>query len=100
MKFAYLVSGFIGHIESEGDWNLDDFACKPFDWDRINRNCENFVVFHSDNDAAIPMSIAEEYASKLNTSPIVIKKGGHLCSRDGFSEFPLLLKTIEEERFK
>ncbi len=93
---AFLVSGFSGHLEAEGEPNLDDFADKNFNWKKIKQNCDNFYVIHSDNDPYIPLERAKELAKNLGVDIILVKGGGHFLSQIGFKTFNLLLEKVNE----
>jgi uncharacterized protein len=97
LEAAFLVSGFTGCLAPEvkaTEYNIDDFSCRPFDWNLIRSRSKQFEVFHSDNDPYIPLKNAEEYAEKLGTIPFIIKGGAHITIDEGFSEFPFLLQRI------
>lgn len=96
LRAAFLVAGFVGFLEVEGENNLNDFSNKPFQWEMIKQQCKKFYVLHGENDSLVPFSRAEELAQHLNVHVISIKKGGHLCARDGFNTFPLLRDLIEK----
>ncbi|MFH1306277.1 MAG: alpha/beta hydrolase [Candidatus Micrarchaeota archaeon] len=93
---AFLVSGFVGHLDVEGEENIDDFSERKFDWNKIKENCKKFYIFHSDNDSHIPLQKAQEFASNLGENIILLKGGEHFQAQSGFEKFDLLLKKIEE----
>lgn len=96
VKAAFLVSGFSGHLETEGEPNLNDFAERDFNWEKIKQNCNRFYVIHSDNDPYIPLGRAEELANSLGVDVVLVKGGEHFQAQSGFKEFDLLLRKIEE----
>lgn len=95
-KAAFLVSGFTGHLEVEGEINIEDFAEREFDWEKIKRNCDSFYVIHSDNDPDVPLEKAKELAGNLGVSVILIKAGRHFDTQS-FKRFDLLLEKIDKE---
>lgn len=95
IKAAFLVAGFVGHLDVD-EPNIDDFSEKKFDWEKIKRNCEHFYVIHSDNDPYVPLEKAEELAKKLGVKVILIKGGEHFQAQSGFKTFELLLEKIDE----
>lgn len=97
VRAAFLVAGFVGHLEVEGKPNLDDFAVRDFDWNKIKNNCERFYVIHSDNDQYIPLERAEELAQNLETEAILVKGAAHFQTQSGYETFSLLLEKIDEE---
>lgn len=96
VKAAFLVAGFSGHLEVEDEPNIDDFAERDFNWERIKANCDKFYVIHSDNDPYIPLKRAEELASNLGVEVILVKDGKHFQAQFGFKTFDLLLEKIKE----
>ncbi len=95
-KATFLVSGFSGHLEAEGERNLDDFANRDFNWEKIKQNCNCFYVIHSDNDPYIPLERAEELARKLGINVTLVNGGEHFQAQSGFKTFDLLLRKIDE----
>lgn len=95
-KAAFLVSGFFGHLEAKGEPNLDDFAERNFDWEKIKQNCDNFYVIHSDDDPYIPLERAEQLARNLGIEVILVRGGEHFQAQSGFKTFDLLLEKIDE----
>ncbi len=97
VKATFLVSGFSGHLEAEGEPNLDDFAERDFNWEKIRQNCNHFYVIHSDNDPYISLERAKELANNLKVDVILVKGGEHFQEQSGFKTFNLLLEKIEKE---
>jgi predicted alpha/beta hydrolase family esterase len=95
-KAAFLVAGFFGHLEAEDEPNIDDFAERDFNWEKIKINCDKFYVIHSDNDPYIPLKRAEELAQNLGVKVILVKRGEHFQEQSGFKTFDLLLEKINE----
>lgn len=93
-RAVFLVSGFVGCLEAEGEPNLDDFSDREFDWEKIRKSAEEFVVFHSDNDPYVPLKRAEDLAEKLGTKVRVIKDGEHFQACSGYKKFEELLKPL------
>ncbi|MFH1423533.1 MAG: alpha/beta hydrolase [Candidatus Nealsonbacteria bacterium] len=97
VRAAFLVAGFSGHLEAEGELNLDDFAEREFDWNKIKQNCKYFCVIHSDDDPYVPLKKAEELASNLGAEVTVVRGGKHFQAQSGFKKFNSLLEKIEEK---
>lgn len=74
---------------------MSTFTARNFDWKKIRKNCQNFYVFHSDNDEYNGIEKAEQLAEKLNTKVILVKGAGHFNSKAGYTKFPLLLEKIK-----
>jgi hypothetical protein len=97
VQAAFLVSGFTGKLEVKDEINIEDFAEKPFDWEKIKENCKHFYVIHSDNDPYVPLEKAEELAKNLEVNIILVKGGEHFQAQSGFKTFDLLLNKIDRE---
>ena len=92
---SFFVSGFVGPL------GLDDFDPinnalfgGTFDWERIRKNAGQVRVYNSDNDPYVPLSKGTELAQNLGVALTVIKNGGHINARAGFTTFPQLLADI------
>ena len=90
-----LVAGFVGKAENQFDEGMKTFAQKSFDWQQIKRNCQNFVVFHSDNDPYIRLEKAQEVAGHLDIEVTLVKGAGHFNKTAGYEIFDLLLEKIK-----
>lgn len=95
-RAAFLVSGFTGHLEVENEPNLEDFAEKDYDWQKIRKSCNHFCVIHSDNDPYVPLDKAKQLAKNLNTDVTLVKGGEHFQAQSGFEEFDQLLVEIDK----
>lgn len=97
VKACFFISGFLGLIgNKEFDEINKTFTTKNFDWDKIRNNCEQFYVFHSDNDPYIPLKKSLELANNLKTKTIKIDNAGHFNSEAGYTKFLELLDKIEK----
>jgi len=95
IKACYLVSGFIGLLSDKTLNEINKiFVEKEFDWKKIKNNCENFVIFHSENDPYVPIDKAYELAALLEADLIIVKDGGHFNKVAGYEKFELLLREI------
>lgn len=95
IQHAYLIAIPIHLIGNEKfDPVIKNFFEKDFDWDTIRQHCNNFTIFHGDNDPYVPISHAKDLAHHLNGDLHIIKNGGHLNTTAGYTTFPELLKTI------
>lgn len=84
------VSGFFEVLNSE----LNDYFMKEksIDMSKVRENTKKAVVIYGDDDPYVPQKNLKALADELYVKPIVIKKGGHLNTRSGYTEFPLLLE--------
>lgn len=55
---------------------------------------ESFVIY-GDNDPFVPQDKLEDLAKNLDVEPFIIAKAGHLNSDSGYTEFPMLVRIIE-----
>ncbi len=92
---AYLVAGFANAPENKFDPEMTTFTERDFDWDKINNNCKNFTIFHSESDPYIKMHVPESVAEHLHTKVINVPEAGHFNETAGYTEFPALLEKIE-----
>jgi len=93
---CYFVSGFIGSLNNEEFDKLNKtFMNKSFEWEKIKRNCNKFIMFHSDDDPYVSIEKAKHLASKLNAEFNIIKGAGHFNEDSGHTSFELLLKKIK-----
>lgn len=70
---------------------------KQWDWEKIKKNCHQFIIFHAPNDPYVQMRHAKELKEKLNGDLIVIPNGSHFSMSTGgerFKEFPELLQLL------
>ena len=74
---------------------MKTFAQKSFDWQQIKSNCQNFVIFHSDNDPYIKLEKAQEVAEHLGAEVTLVKGAGHFNKATGYETFDLLLEKIK-----
>jgi len=94
VKAAYLVAGFYGKAGNDFDPGMVTFAQREFDWSKIRENCENFTVYHSDNDPYIRIEKAQKLAEKLNTKVTLIPNAGHINQGSGYTKFEKLFEDI------
>lgn len=98
VKAAFLVSGFKALIGiPEFDEINRTFVERRLDWNKIRKNCEKFIMFHSDNDPYVPLANAEEVAKNLGIKIILVKGAGHFNQKAGYTSFDLLFEKMKEE---
>lgn len=96
IRAAFFVGGFAEKHEAEGEPDMNDFAAREFDWEKIKKNCQRFYVIHSDNDPCVPLEKAQRLAKNLGVEVILIRGGGHFQEQGGFKTFDFLLEKINE----
>ena len=88
---AVLVSGPCEKTQNE---KIDNFLNKPFDFKNIQSKARSFVIIHGDNDDRVPLSHGEKLSQELSSELIVIKNGGHLNGRSGWTSLPQCLDAL------
>lgn len=97
VKAAFLVSGWIGSLSiPEYDDVNYSFTDRDFNFDKIKQNCNQFIIFQSDNDKYVTVDKGKELAKKLDTGVILVENAGHFNTESGYIKFKLLLEKINE----
>lgn len=97
VKASFLVAGCIGKLGIDDFDKINaSFFENPFDWNEIKKNSKHFFVYHSDNDPYVPLEMGKELANKLGVEVILVKGGGHLNEKVGYTKFPLILEDIKK----
>jgi len=95
VKACIFLAGFIGKLNLDIDKVNENIADKGFDFQRINENCKNFVMFISDNDPYISLIKSFELRNKISAKLILIKGAGHFNEKSGYTEFSRILTEIK-----
>lgn len=97
IKWSYLISWFARNLGNPAfDPINKTFLENGFDWDKINKNCEKFTFFHSDNDPYVPIDMAKWILEKLsNTKFWLIKWAWHFNTDAWYTEFKELYDNIK-----
>jgi predicted alpha/beta hydrolase family esterase len=95
VKTVILVAGFAKDL---GIPQIRGFVEKEFDWERIGRGADRFIVINSDNDQFIPLEEGERMARMLGKKcEFLIEHGaGHINEGAGFTKYPRLLDLIRK----
>lgn len=98
VKASFFVSGFYEFLRKKKFDEINrTFVKNDFDWEKVKGNCEDFYMFHSDNDPYVPLEKAENLAEKLDADMEVIEGAGHFNEEAGYTEFPRLLEKMKKE---
>jgi hypothetical protein len=98
IRAAFLVSGWTGLLnDAYFDPLIKTFTDRKFNWAKIRQNCKRFYVFHGDNDPYVPLELGKALAKNLRAEIVVIKGGGHLNEKAGYTKFEQLLKLVKKE---
>lgn len=97
IKGAILVSGFIREnpmkVQTEG---LSQFVDKDLDIEIIKELIPIKRVITAIDDDIVPSKATMSLANELEAELIVLKNGKHFIARDGYTEFPVLLKELNK----
>jgi predicted alpha/beta hydrolase family esterase len=94
-KAVILVAGFAKDL---GIPQIRGFVEKEFDWEKIGRGADRFIVINSDNDQFIPLEEGRRMAKMLGKKcEFLIEPGaGHINEGAGFTKYPRLLDLIRK----
>ncbi len=92
IKGLYLISGF---VEKTPIPELLEFVQPELDYTDIIKLTENRIAISAKDDDIIHYEYSRILAEKLDAKFILLNEGKHFIDRDNFTEFPLLLKEIE-----
>ena len=79
--------------------NLNNYFMieREIDFKKVKQLIGRVYVIYGDDDPYVPQDILKDLADELGVVPVIIANGGHLNTDSGYSEFPLLLKLLEEK---
>jgi len=88
---AIFVSPFLGPL---GEWEFntvnDTFYKKDFDFEKLKQLIPVSYTLYSDNDPYVQQDQPREFAEKLRSSLIPVRRAGHINSEVNLNEFPLV----------
>lgn len=89
---ALFVSPFLEKLGES--WQIDlvnaTFYKTDFDFEKLKKHIPISYVLYSDNDPYVDQKYSLEFAKKLSSSPIFLRKAGHMNSEVNLNEFPLV----------
>ncbi len=92
-----LVSPFIRKLGlPEFDKVNISFITGPFDWEKIRLNAGIVISFGGDNDPYVPQDAMKEVSDLLGVPLRIIKGGGHINTKSGYTSFPEIRDAILE----
>lgn len=95
IKVASFVGTPIG-TQPIANYNRDkSFSGFDFDWEKIKKNAENFIVFHSDTDPYVGLDNGKELAEHLGTELSFVPNAGHFNAKAGYLEFNELWEKLK-----
>lgn len=94
VMMCIFVSGFVGLLGNDKFDKINStFVDREFDWEKIRKNCDRFVCFHSDDDPYVSLRKGIELSSKVGGDLRIIKGAGHFNSDSGYLKFEKLLEV-------
>jgi uncharacterized protein len=97
VKACFFIAGFIGLLNNKKFDSINKtFTAKDFDWDKIKKNCNKFILFNSKDDPYVPLKKGQELSNILNGELIIKENAGHFNKDAGFTSFKELLTKINE----
>ncbi|WP_316748612.1 RBBP9/YdeN family alpha/beta hydrolase [Pedobacter gandavensis] len=88
-----LVSGFLEPLKDIPE--LDGFLEEQISIESLIQNVPERLVIASIDDSIVPFELTKKQAWALDAPLIEVANGGHFLGREGFREFPLLLKELK-----
>ncbi|MBU0532329.1 alpha/beta hydrolase [Candidatus Micrarchaeota archaeon] len=95
VKAVILVAGFAIDL---GIPEIANFTDQDFNWEKIKKGSNKFIVINSDNDPFIELEEGKRMAKLLGAEFIVEHNGGHINEGSGFTKYPKLLELMEKLR--
>lgn len=93
---AIFVSPFLGKLN---DWRFDvvndTFYKKDFDFKKLRNLIPISYVLYSDNDPYVDKKYFLEFARKLHSSVIQVRRAGHMNYEVNLNEFPLVYEICK-----
>jgi len=96
IESLFLVSGF---VEDSPIPELSGFVKGEINYSKLLQTIKNRVVVSAVDDDIVPYSYSRVLAKKLNAKFKLLETGKHFIDRDGFTEFPYLIKLIQQTIF-
>ena len=94
---AVLVAPFARQLDNpDFDPFNATFVEPAFDWTKIRKAADKFIVYSGDNDPYVPTSVGAEVARELGCECNLIEGGGHLNASSGYLSFERLLGDLRK----
>ncbi|MFH1685439.1 MAG: alpha/beta hydrolase, partial [Candidatus Micrarchaeota archaeon] len=75
---------------------IANFVDTEFDFEKIKKSADKFIVINSDNDPFIELSEGERLAKLLGAKLIVEHNGGHINEGYGYTKYEKLHEIIKK----
>lgn len=96
IRGAVMVAAWNWLIEAAREFHIT-FYDKDFDYEAIRAKNTQLVMVNSTNDPWIDFERSKKMAEQLNSKFIGVENAAHFMERDGYKEFPQLVKIVAEE---
>jgi uncharacterized protein len=93
LKMLISVSGF--YTDYGAQLNSYFMKTKDIDINKVRNLVEKSVVIYGDDDPYVPQETLKGMAEALGVEPQIIKKGGHVNAKSGYTQLPLLFVFIK-----
>ncbi|AAU38988.1 RBBP9/YdeN family alpha/beta hydrolase [[Mannheimia] succiniciproducens] len=90
IKGLILVAGFDEPLDNLPE--LTSFTLQRIYYPELIANIPQRIVIGSSNDEVVAPKYTQKLAANLQASYLTVENAGHFLARQGFTEFPLLLK--------
>ncbi len=101
LKHKAKVAAFVGTpigVRPIQNYNEDSsFAGFYFNWPKIKKQADNFIVFQSDNDPYVSKGNGEELSKQLGVELSFVPNAGHFNLKSGYTKFPELWDELEPQ---
>ena len=74
---------------------IKSFFETKFEWAKIKRNCEKFIIIHSSNDKTVPIDHAYVFKDNLSAE-LVIDHKGHFSGTEGIHKADSIIKAVNK----
>ncbi|MCX2454022.1 alpha/beta hydrolase [Pedobacter sp. PLR] len=88
-----LVAGFLEQLKDIPE--LDSFLEEQISTTALIQNVPKRLVIAAIDDDVVPFELTKKQAIALDAPLVAIPNGGHFLGRDGYSDFPELLKELK-----
>lgn len=88
-----LVSGFDRTLST-----LSSFTEGTLDYEALRNRSPFRISIFSDNDSIVDPKVSRDLAMSLHTEDIEIRSGGHFLDKEGFTQFPALLRALQARK--
>jgi uncharacterized protein len=98
-SFKVNTAILVGTFKGDLGWDSLHGVNVPFDFSKIKKRANKFIIIHSDDDPYCPIDGAKEIASELEAKFVLLPQQGHFSKGldPRFDKFPEVLEIIKTE---